>query len=122
MPVAQFDQINEKLAQQDEPLFANPRNASAGTLRQLDPSIVYSRGLVIFVYDVLRVQSGEQRIGSDAKQLIWLEEIGLPVYNRHKECDTIEEVIRYCEDKKLIKELENANVEMDGLVIKVNDL
>jgi len=44
------------------------------------------------------------------------------VYPRHHKCDTIEEVIKFCEDRELIKKLENANVEMDGLVIKVNEL
>ncbi len=122
LPQAQFDIINTKLAEQGQQLFANPRNAAAGTLRQLDSNIVYERGLVIFVYDILRVESEEFRIQSDIEQLERLATLWLPVYPRHKICESVDEVVRYCEDETLIQHLEDANVEMDGLVIKVNEI
>lgn len=122
LPQRQFDIINQQLAKVNEPLFANPRNAAAGTLRQLDSQIVYNRGLVIFLYDVLSIQSDLFNIQSDVEQLLRLGEIWLPIYPWHQECKSIEDVVKHCENKKLIKELEDANVEMDGLVIKVNEL
>ena len=122
LPQSQFDHINKELANNWEPLFANPRNAAAGTLRQLDSQIVYDRGLVIFVYDILRIQNWELRIESDKEQVERLKWLWIPVYNRYSECKTIDEVVTYCEDEKLIKQLEDANVEMDGLVIKVNEI
>ena len=124
LPQSQFDDINNGLASKEQPLFANPRNAAAGTLRQLDSQIVYERGLVIFVYDILLIVDWWliSDNTTDIKQLQRLRKIWLPVYARHQECSTIEEVVKRCENKQLIKDLENANVEMDGLVIKVNEI
>jgi len=117
MPRAAFKRLNEERQKSALPLFANPRNAAAGSLRQLDPKVAASRTLRLFVYDILVMEGEELKTHSEV--LEFLEEQGFPVNPHWKLCRDIEEVSPLClqwEEKRA--ELE---YDIDGLVIKVND-
>ncbi len=120
LPKNMFDSINNELAQNNENLFANPRNAAAWTLRQLDSNVVYKRGLVIFIYDLLY---SSKNLGIDKHEdlLDILSEVWVPIFPRKRICADIESVIQLC-DVSTNKLLQDENVEMDGLVVKVNEL
>lgn len=117
MPKASFEQLNARRAEQDEELFANPRNAAAGSLRQLDPKIAASRNLSTFIYSV--GGDGEQYgISGHAQMLDYLTELGFKTNNERLACDTIDDVLTYIEkwtDARL-----NLPYEIDGIVVKVN--
>lgn len=85
-----FANLNEEREELGEPLFANPRNAAAGGLRQLDPKVAAARGLSLFVYYVLDPTS--IGLGSQGEVLRWLEERGFPVQRAWKVCDDLEQV------------------------------
>ncbi len=122
MPKSSFERLNLMQAENDNPLFANPRNAAAGTLRQLDTEVVKSRWLIVFVYDILTLSNVWPGCKKDSEQLERLEQCGLPVYPWKRICTRIDEVISVCEDTRIEKELDQSNSEMDGLVIKINSL
>ncbi|MGB8510572.1 MAG: NAD-dependent DNA ligase LigA, partial [Pyrinomonadaceae bacterium] len=108
--------INAERDEADEARFANPRNAAAGTLRQLDPKIVARRRLDMFAYDVLR---GDRKpFASHAESLEWLTHAGLQVNERRALCRTIDEVIAYC--NRMESERDGLAYEIDGVVVKVN--
>ncbi|MDD2553298.1 MAG: NAD-dependent DNA ligase LigA [Desulfotomaculaceae bacterium] len=112
-----FARLNEAREETGEPLFANPRNAAAGTLRQLDPRITASRRLNLFVYGIGYSERVDPRDHSDVLQL--LQELGLRVNEFHL-FDDMAEVIKYCLDWQSRRfELPYA---VDGLVIKVDSL
>lgn len=117
MPKASFEQLNARRAEQDEELFANPRNAAAGSLRQLDPKIAASRNLSTFIYSV--GGDGEQYgISGHAQMLDYLTELGFKTNNERLACDTMDDVLTYIEkwtDARL-----NLPYEIDGIVVKVN--
>jgi len=116
MPREEFEKLNEKREISGENLFANPRNAAAGSLKLLDPKEVTSRHLNIFVHTVASPSS--KKYTTHYQTLLALKEAGLKVNDNMKLCNNIEEVIEYCElwvDKR--DELE---YEMDGMVVKVN--
>jgi DNA ligase (NAD+) len=111
-----FERINLEREEADEPKFANPRNAAAGTIRQLDPKIVARRGLNLFAYDVL---SGERKTFSTHwEALDWLERAGLAVNPHRARCSSIDEVIEFC--NRMEAERDNLEYEIDGVVVKVN--
>ncbi len=111
-----FERINAEREEADEPRFANPRNAAAGTIRQLDPKIVSRRKLDMFAYDVLRGDRKPFNTHWDA--LDWLERAGFAV-NPHRElCETIDKVIAFC--NRLESERDGLEYEIDGVVVKVN--
>lgn len=112
-----FARLNEAREESGEPLFANPRNAAAGTLRQLDPKITASRRLNLFVYGIGYSEGVGPRDHSDV--LILLKELGFRVNEFHL-FDGMDEVVKYCLDWQARRfELPYA---VDGLVIKVNSL
>lgn len=118
MPKKSFLTLNEMKAKNGEEPFANPRNAAAGSLRQLDPKIAASRHLDIFLYGV-----GEwevEGITSHSERLNYLSKLGLKVNPGWKKVDSIEEVIEYVEH--WTNERPNLNYEIDGIVIKVDDI
>ncbi|UCZ53803.1 NAD-dependent DNA ligase LigA [Bacillus shivajii] len=118
MPKRSFDRLNEAKEKNGEQLFANPRNAAAGSLRQLDPKIAAKRNLDIFIYSIGQVQDKE--IDSHHEALQYVESLGFKTNDQHKHCETIEEVITYCEgwlDKRA-----DLPYEIDGIVIKVDSL
>lgn len=112
-----FARLNEAREETGEPLFANPRNAAAGTLRQLDPKITASRRLNLFVYGIGYSEGVDPRDHSDV--LILLKELGFRVNEFHL-FNGMDEVVKYCLDWQARRfELPYA---VDGLVIKVNSL
>ncbi|MES2007169.1 MAG: NAD-dependent DNA ligase LigA [Patescibacteria group bacterium] len=109
--------INEERKKNNEPLFANPRNAAAGSIRQLDPKIAAARGLDTFIYDVAK--SEEEVPATQFEELQYLRELGFKVNPHAKRVDSPEEVIAYWEHFKTQNKLQGYWV--DGMVIKVNE-
>lgn len=118
MPKEDFLRLNKKREEEGLPPFANPRNAAAGSLRQLDPKIAAERSIQVIVYDVLAVEG--ENIVTHYEALEFLKEAGFKVDNNAKLCETIDEVIEYCE--KWHERRHDLPYEIDGLVIKVNDV
>ena len=116
IPRAVFEQINSEREEQGETRFANPRNAAAGAIRQLDPKIVASRKLNMFAYDLI---TGERKpFATHWQALEWLGKAGLRVNPHRALCRSIEEVISYA--NKMEAERDDLGYEIDGLVVKVN--
>jgi DNA ligase (NAD+) len=111
-----FERLNIEREELDEARFANPRNAAAGTIRQLDPKVVARRRLDFFAYDVLR---GERKaFATHWEALDWLADAGFTVNPRRAKCSSIEEVIEFC--NRMESERDNLEYEIDGVVVKVN--
>ncbi len=118
MPKEAFAQLNRERAEAGEPLFANPRNAAAGSLRQLDPAVTASRQLSIFVYGVGAVEGLELKTHYDLLQ--HLNELGFKVNPHYQMFNGIQGVIDYCHQWRSKRfELSYAT---DGVVVKVNNL
>lgn len=118
MPKAAFARLNEERELNGEALFANPRNAAAGSIRQLDPKITASRSLSAFIYEITYLEGEE--ISSHLEALRFLQELGFPVASDYKLCAGIEDVIEYCQE--WANRRTALAYEIDGMVIKVNDL
>lgn len=116
LPRQEFDSINNELLEKGKPLLANPRNAAAGTLRQLDPELVKSRNLSIFVFAVLKGLNFD----SDKKELEYLKSIGVKVIEYSILCETKEEVIKAI--SKIGDMREKLPYDIDGAVVKVDNL
>jgi len=112
-----FEKINKEREKTDEPLYANPRNLAAGTLRQLDPKIVAQRKLDVFVYDIAQMQGGEPDNQFD--ELKMLGELGFKANKNFKHCKNIDEVIEYW--KEWSNKKDNQDYWIDGVVVKVNE-
>lgn len=117
MPHQSFHDLNERRMEQEEPLFANPRNAASGTIRQLDSKIVASRNLDIFLYTIV---NGENYVDTQEGVLKYLKKLGFktnPFYHVNK---TSEELLSN------IKEYDQRRIDLpydtDGVVVKVNEL
>ncbi len=119
MRARDFERLNLDLEREGKPLFANPRNAAAGSIRQLDPRITARRRLDVFFYDILFVEDGPA-IGSALDELRVLREWGLPVAPEARECATIEEVMAY--HREMEGRRDTLGYEIDGVVIKLMDL
>lgn len=116
IPRKVFEHINNEREEQGEPKFANPRNAAAGTIRQLDSRIVASRKLDMFAYDLL---AGERKpFESHWESLNWLERNGFHVNPLRKLCSSIDEVIEFADAMEAGRD--DLDYEIDGLVVKVN--
>ncbi len=116
MPRSSFKQLNEQRALHEQPLFANPRNAAAGSLRQLDSSVTASRNLSIFVFNV---QSGGPTLTSHAQSLDYLKELGFPVSPYYSLFPSITKAFAEVERFATIRD--SLEFDIDGAVIKVND-
>ncbi|MDI3546868.1 MAG: ligase [Halanaerobiales bacterium] len=112
-----FTRINQSRLEKGEEPFANPRNAAAGSVRQLDPRVAAQRSLSLLAYSL--VSYGGEEIKTHLEALELLKELGFKV-NWHQKCSSIEEVIDLCEE--WTGKREELPFEIDGLVIKVNDL
>ncbi|MFA7289715.1 MAG: NAD-dependent DNA ligase LigA [Melioribacteraceae bacterium] len=110
-----FNKINELRLSNDEKLFANPRNSAAGTIKLLDPKIVASRNLQVFLYYLFTNDIG---ISSQDENLKILDELGFKVNPNYKLCKNISDVIKYCNEWEIKRE--KLPYEIDGVVIKVN--
>lgn len=117
MPWSVFDQINKERAEQEEALFANPRNAGSGTLKQQDPKIVASRKLDSYLYYLL----GEE-LPTDGhyENLMKAKGWGFKISDATKKCKTLDEIFAYIHYWD--KERKNLPVATDGIVLKVNSL
>ncbi len=116
LPRRVFERINAERAEEGESRFANPRNAAAGTIRQLDPAIVARRRLDMFAYDVL---AGERKpFATHWEALNWLEHAGFRVNHNRKLCKSIEEVIEFCDAMEASRD--DLDYEIDGVVVKIN--
>ncbi len=114
----EFEKMNEERAENEEPLFANARNAAAGSLRQLDSSITASRPLDIFIFNVQK--SDSIIFKSHIESLQYLEKLGFNVNPVKIECNSIPEVIK--EIEKIGENREDLSFGIDGAVIKVDNL
>jgi DNA ligase (NAD+) len=113
---SQFQRINEELKEKEEKTFANPRNAASGTLRQLDSSIVASRRLDLFPYDVL--SGASKMFATHWESFAFLEKAGFHVNPLRALCSGIEKVIAFCNEMQ--ERRESLDYEIDGVVVKVN--
>lgn len=118
MPRKSFVSLNEKREEEGEPLFKNPRNAAAGSLRQLDPKITASRGLDILIFNLQKCE--EKQFLTHTESLDYLEGIGFKVVPVRKKCADISEVI--AEIEKIGRGDYSLPFDIDGAVIKVNSL
>lgn len=118
MPRASFQRLNRQRKKDGEVLFANPRNAAAGSLKQLDARVVAQRHLSIFCYGV--GASEGKSFATQQEALEFLGRIGLPVNPHCKRCADIGEVIAFCNQWE--SKRKGLGYETDGMVVKVNDL
>jgi DNA ligase (NAD+) len=118
MPHKSFLALNKQREENGEELFANPRNAAAGSLRQLDPKIAASRNLDVFLYAIGEWEADP--VSSHSERLNQIKEMGFKVNPEWKRYDSIEEILEYV--AYWTKERPNLPYEIDGIVIKVDDL
>ena len=118
MPKSSFARLNEVKEENGEEPFANPRNAAAGSLRQLDPQIAAERQLDIFLYAIANM--GETNLFFHSEGLNWLDSIGFKTNKERKSCATIEEVLAFIEG--WAEKRPHLAYEIDGIVIKVDSL
>ena len=116
MPRASFDQVNQARQENGEPEFANPRNAAAGTLRQLDTAVVAKRNLATFLYQ----EASPSTRDSQEKVLKHLEQLGFVVNHKRILAKNIDEIWNFIQEAE--QERDNLPYDIDGVVIKVNDL
>ena len=127
-PRAAFERMNREREEAGEPLFANPRNAAAGTMRNLDPSLVAKRGLGAFTYQVIDADTSNIAAGlktrptseTHAEMLTAMRQWGLPVESHWRKCQGIEEVAAFCREWEEARR--GLEFETDGVVVKADDL
>jgi DNA ligase (NAD+) len=117
MPLSRFKKINKEQEKKGEELYANPRNITAGTIRQLDSSIVAHRQPSTFIYDVAQYENDQTE--TQDEELKFLAKLGFKVNTHHIHAQTLEEVIAFWEKWQKAKEKEDYLI--DGVVIKVNE-
>lgn len=113
-----FEKMNEERVLNEQPLFANARNAAAGSLRQLDSNITASRPLDIYIFNVQKIEGKE--FNSHYEELLYLEELGFNVNPVKIPCDTLEEAINAI--NKIGEDREDLTFGIDGAVVKVDNL
>jgi DNA ligase (NAD+) len=118
MPRKSFEALNAQKMELGEEPFANPRNAAAGSLRQLDPKIAAKRNLDIFVYGI--ANAAEIGITSHSEALNYLDELGFKTNPERKKCENIDEVINLLDD--FLAKRADLPYDIDGVVIKVDSL
>ncbi|NQN86903.1 NAD-dependent DNA ligase LigA [Streptococcus suis] len=116
MPKASFDRVNHQRQEAGEAEFANPRNAAAGTLRQLDTGVVAQRGLATFLYQ----EASPSEATSQSQVLEKLDGLGFVTNHDYQLADSMDDVWAFIE--KMAERREELPYEIDGIVIKVNDL
>ena len=116
MPRVSFDQVNQARQENGEPEFANPRNAAAGTLRQLDTAVVAKRNLATFLYQ----EASPSTRDSQEKVLQHLEQLGFVVNSKRILAESMDEIWNFIQE--VGQERDNLPYDIDGVVIKVNDL
>ena len=119
MPLASFEQLNRRQGDAGERLFANPRNAAAGSLRQKDPTVTASRDLDIFCYQP-GVKNGGPRLRTHVETLDWLRSLGFPVNPKIERFGSLDDVYAFSES--MLEHRHDLGYEVDGVVVKVDDL
>jgi DNA ligase (NAD+) len=119
MPLRSFEELNRRQAEADARLFANPRNAAAGSLRVKDVSITASRDLAMFCYQ-LGAKSGGPALGTHLQMLDWLRELGFLVNPLIAPHDDLSSVFAFCGSME--EQRHSLGYEIDGVVVKVDDL
>jgi DNA ligase (NAD+) len=118
LPLTSFNKLNQERVENGEARFANPRNAAAGTLRTLDPQVVASRNLDIFVYQMLI--DGRVPFAKHSEVLAWLEQAGFKVNRNWRRCPSISDVVDYCRGWE--QKRDSLSYEIDGVVVKVDSI
>jgi DNA ligase (NAD+) len=119
MPLTSFEELNRRQGEAEDRLFANPRNAAAGSLRQKDPRVTASRDLAFNAYQ-LGVQEGGPVLRSHHETLDWLRDLGVPVNDHIEQLAALDDVYEFCEQIEANRH--SFGYEIDGAVIKVDDL
>ena len=109
--------LNEHRRKAGEPEFANPRNAAAGSIRQLDPKIAAERPLEVFIYDT--AQTSEPFPPTQTEELDYLSKLGFPVNSEHRHADSLDEVFAFWKKWKEPKARGKIDYQIDGIVLKV---
>jgi DNA ligase (NAD+) len=120
LPKEAFASINSKREEEGEKTFANPRNAAAGSMRQLDPEVVRRRKLGSFIYDVTYLESEKELFSSQKDELEWLKKQGFAVENNSRRFINMEKLIAFCHEWTISRH--ELDYEIDGIVIKVDEL
>lgn len=115
-----FLELNRKREREEAPLFANPRNAAAGSLRQLDPKLAAARPLQVIAYEIIILEDTNLKVDTHFEGLWLLRDLGFKIESNSKLFNDIENVIEYCQ--KWEEERHSLPYEIDGIVIKVNSL
>lgn len=121
LSASEFTRVNRERAAAGEPLFANPRNAAAGTLRQLDPKVATARQLSFFCYDIDAFYSHKTKLvppDTQTKELLTLQELGFRVNPDYALCQTLAQVVAFYETWQ--RRRHNLNYGVDGVVVKVD--
>ncbi|WP_299094464.1 NAD-dependent DNA ligase LigA [uncultured Metabacillus sp.] len=118
MPKKSFEKLNELRLQNEEEPFANPRNAAAGSIRQLDPKIAAKRNLDIFVYSIADL--GGTGVERHSEALDLLEEVGFKTNKERRKCENVEEILSFIEG--IQEKRATLSYDIDGIVIKVDSL
>ncbi|MBS6051093.1 MAG: NAD-dependent DNA ligase LigA [Haemophilus haemolyticus] len=119
MPHAGFERLNEYALEHDEKTFANPRNAAAGSLRQLDPNITSKRPLVLNAYGI-GIAEGVELPNTHYDRLQWLKSIGIPVNPEIRLCNGTNEVLDFYRD--IQNKRSSLGYDIDGTVLKINNI
>ena len=119
MPHAGFERLNEYALEHGEKTFANPRNAAAGSLRQLDPNITSKRPLVLNAYGI-GIAEGVELPSTHYSRLQWLKSIGIPVNPEIRLCNGTNEVLDFYRD--IQNKRSSLGYDIDGTVLKINDI
>jgi DNA ligase (NAD+) len=119
MPIKAFDELNRRQGEAEQRLFANPRNAAAGSLRQKDSRITAQRALDIYCYQP-GVKEGGPRLRTHMETLEWLRDLGFPVNPEISRFDSLDDVYAFSE--RMLEHRHDLGYEIDGVVVKVDDL
>ena len=119
LPIEEFRRLNEERAERGEPLYANPRNTGAGTIRQLDPKVTAARNMQIWVYS-LNSTEGVEFLEGHWEALEWLGSVGFRINPENRLCHTLDEVQDYYQS--WLERRHDLPYEVDGVVVKVSPL
>ncbi len=119
LPIEEFRRLNEERAERGDPLYANPRNTGAGTIRQLDPKVTAARNMQVWVYS-LNSTEGVESIEGHWEALEWLGSVGFRINPENRLCHTLDEVRDYYQS--WLERRHDLPYEVDGVVVKVSPL